>query len=154
MTQWVCQFRSSNGKLYQLWHGWSDWTVLVMSNCIDYEMMGMSGQFRSCYIVPIITWLVVYDSFLHVRSDWLWYDESIRSDQVILKCTNHDMVDHIGQFWSCQIILIMTWWVCQVRSGLVKLCQSWYGWSDWTVWVMSNHIDYDMMSLSGQVQSC
>ena len=27
----------------------------------------------------------------------------------------------------------MTWWVYQVRSGHGKLCQSWYGSSDWTV---------------------
>ena len=48
-------------------------------------------------------------------------------------------------------------WSGYVRSGHVRLYQLRHGWSDWLVilnsWVVSNHIDYYMMSLSGQVRS-
>ena len=123
----------------------------IMSNHIDYYMISLSGQVRSWWIVPIMTWLVIFDILGHVKSYWLWNDGYVRSYRILWNCTNRDMAGQIGQFGSCKIILIMTWWVLQVRSDHVKLYQSWHGWSDLTVWVMSKHFYYGMIGLSGQV---
>ena len=130
------------------------WLVILdswfISNHINYNMMSLSGQVMSWWIKPIITWLVILDSPGNVKSYSLWYDGSVSSGHIVLNCTNYYMVVQIGYFGSCQIIWIVIWWVCCFRSSHIKFYQSLHGWSDWTVQVISNHIDYDIMGLSGQ----
>ena len=109
----------------------------VMSNHIDYDMISLSGLVRSWQSVPIITWLVILDSLTNVKSYLLWYDELIRSSQIMVNCTtNHGMVvrvvklGHVKSYWLWHDVL--------VRSGQFIV----------------NCTNHDIVGHIGQFRSC
>ena len=72
---------------------------------------------------------------------------------------DYDMMDQLGQLGhivSCQIISIITWWISRVSQVKLDHVKPYILLHDESVrsvrsnYIMSNHIDYDMIEKSGQ----
>ena len=106
-----CTDNKMVGQIRQMGHVKSYWLLhygpvrsgQVIVNCANHYIVGMIGKL-DC-----------------VKSYWLWNFGSVRSVQIMLDCINHDMVGQIENIGSCQITLIMIWFVCQVRSNHYQL---------------------------------
>ena len=134
ITQWISQVSWVKlywVKSYQLWQDGavssvrSNW---IISNHINYDMMcqlDQSDQIESCQIISIKTWWISQVSQVkldHVKSCWLWHDDSVRSVsscRIMSNHINYEMMcqsGQLGKMGSHQIILIITWCFSQFRS--------------------------------------
>ena len=110
-----------------------------------------------------MTWLVRLDSLGRVKSCWLWHDGYFRSGRsywIMSNYIDYDIMDQSGylsKIGSCQIISIMTWWISHVSWVKFHHVRSYWLWRDVSVrlvrsnWIMSDHVDNDMMNQSGQL---
>ena len=98
--------------------------------------MSLTGLDTSWWVVPTVKWFVGLDSLGYFKSYWLWNDGSIRSGQIMLDCTNHDMVGNIGQLGHVKSYWL--WHDGSIRSGKIML----------------DFINHDMVGQIGQFGSC
>ena len=110
-----------------------------------------------------MTWLVRLDSLGRVTSYWLWHDGYFRSGRsywIMSNYIDYDIMDqsgHLSKIGSCQIISIMTWWISHISWVKFHHVRSYWLWRYVSVrlvrsnWIMSDHVDNDMMNQSGQL---